>query len=239
MTGLINSLKEGGEKVKKLLLGIIFVSLTIIAYSTHAFADDKPTFHGQRGDDNNNERLFNPGNELAKSKCTNATGKPIIKVSQKVQNDADSGVSNYWAFDYYTRHITVWKTTVENKFCGVVTYVGNFYTIPGQAGPGSTITGPFINTPANEPVNGTFSGGRRLTITGTLLGSPLWPTHGSVGTTNYQCNILGVCPGIIHWQDQYFNKGYTSPDDWWGWKYNGGSHGTWINAISGNSGNIL
>jgi hypothetical protein len=237
---IFNFKKKGGEKMKKLLLGFTIVTLVFVASSALVYAD-KPEHHGQRGDDNNNRRIFNPGNELAKSKCTNpTTGNAIIDVSQKVQNDADSGeAGNYWAFDYYARHITVWKTNTANTYCAVVTYDGKFYAVPGQIGPGNTPLNALINTPTDEPINGRFTGGRRETITGTLLTTPLWSTHGNVGTFNYKCDITGTCPGVINWTDQYFSTGYTNPDDWWGWKYDGGSHGTWINAISGNSGNIL
>lgn len=222
--------------MKKIILGISLFSLAalaLIVYSTHVFANDFKFKHGPRNYHNNH--VFNPGNELSKSKCTNATGNPIINVTQKVRNDADSGeAGNYWAFDYYTRHIKVWSTG-ENSYCAIVAYDGDFFAVPGQVGPG--------NDPVNEridsPVNGKMSGGYRATFNGTLSGSPAWPTNGSVGTTNYRCNIVADCPGRVDWVGQYF-PGYSNFDQpWWGWQYKAGSHGTWINAVDGNSGNIL
>ena len=47
-----------------------------------------------------------------------------------------------------------------------------------------------------------------------------------------------VCPGLVDWTAQYFSS--TSGYDlaWWGWEYRAGRHGTWVNALSGNSGDI-
>ncbi|HET9946831.1 MAG TPA: hypothetical protein VFQ63_02095 [Patescibacteria group bacterium] len=229
--------------MKKLILGLSTIAIVIavlVSYSAHAFADDRPS-PSQDRDDHASSR-FNPDGQLSQSSCGKDLEKPVIDVTQKVQNDADSGqAGNYWAFDYYTRHIKVWTTKSEegNTYCAIVTYDGKFYTVPGQIGPGNDPVGAVIDSSTNQPVNGDMSGGRRATIVGTLLTTPSWPTHGSVGTTNYQCNISGNCPGVISWAGQYFAQGYSNTDVWWGWKYTAGSHGTWINAITGNSGNIL
>ena len=227
--------------MRKIILGISVLSLVILAfgfYLTSARADDKPN-QGRDNEDNHNSGNFNPDKQLSKSACGEDLKDPIINVTQKVQNDVDSGIGGYWAFDYYTRHIKVWKTPSEadNTYCGIVVYGGKFYAVPGQVGPGDSAA--LINTSTNAPVNGDMSGGYRATITGNLLSSPTWSTNGNVGTTNYQCNIGAVCPGRISWLDQYFSPSYGFAYSWWGWKYNGGSHGTWINSQDGNSGNIL
>lgn len=230
--------------MKKIFIGVALASLVLSTFVlvTKASADDKP--RGDRGHEDSNGRLFNPDNELSKAACGRNLKDPVIDVTQKVQNDVDSGeAGNYWAFDYYTRHIKVWQIVAPvadgpGTYCAVVTYDGNFFTVPGQIGPGNRPAGALINSSTDEPVHGNMSGGRRATITGTLLASPLWTTHGNVGTTNYQCDITGTCPGLISWPSRYFVGGNTYNDDWWGWKYNGGSHGTWINSLV-NSGNIL
>jgi hypothetical protein len=242
--------------MKKILLALSLFSFALVllaTLSTKALANDRRGDGDDRGHgDRSHNGLFNPEKQLSDSACDGKLGRPVIDVTQKVQNDADSGeAGNYWAFDYYNRHIKVWQIAAptgeggESTYCAIVTYDGNFYAVPGQIGPGNTPLGALINTPTDEPVNGKFSGGRRATIVGSLLASPLWATHGSVGTTNYQCDINGICPGFVavfgtgSWADKYFVTGATNVDAWWGWKYNGGSHGTWINALSGNSGNIL
>lgn len=228
--------------MKKIILGISVFALVLLAlgfYSTSARADDnrnndKPEARHEYN--NNNGRNFNPDKELSKSACGNNLKNPVINITQKVQNDVDSGENGNWAFDYYTRHITVWSTAT-NTYCAIVTYDGNFYAVPGQNGPGTPIG--IINTPTNAPVNGDMSGGYRATFNGTLTPG-LWPTNGNVGTTNYQCNLAAACPGRVDWVAQYFTAAYTAfAQPWWGWKYDGGSHGTWINSDDGNSGNIL
>lgn len=231
--------------MRKIILGISVFALVLSAlifYSTSARADDnrnndRPEVRHE--DNDNNGGNFNPDKQLSKSSCGDNLGNPVINVTQKVQNDVDSGeAGNYWAFDYYNRRITAWSTGV-NKYCAIVTYDGKFYAVPGQVGPGNNPLGALINTPTNAPVNGDMSGGRRAIITGTLLTTPAWPTNGNVGTTNYQCDLSGTCLGVISWPGQYFNSGYNYNDAWWGWQYKGGSHGTWINSVDGNSGNIL
>lgn len=228
--------------MKKIFLALSLFSFALVllsAFSTKALANDK---HGDRDDwqrgNRQNHGVYNPDKQLSDSACGTKLGRPVVDVNEKVENDADSGeAGNYWAFDYYTRHIKVW-TTGANAYCATVTYNGNFYAVPGQIGPGNAPTGALINTPTDQPVHGNMNGGYRATFNGTLSSSPAWPTHGNVGTVNYQCDLLANCPGRVDWVGQYF-PGYTAFDQpYWGWKYNGGSHGTWINAVSGNSGNI-
>lgn len=157
---------------------------------------------------------------------------PIINVEERVKNDSDSGVAgNYWAFDRFSRRIRVWRTATST-YCALVTYEGSFQGVAGQIAPAgtSTLTG-------NE--KGHFDGGYRATITGTLLPHPLWPTKGSVGEVDYRCDISGNCPGYVNWTTQYFSASVNQNLDWWGWIYRGGQFGTWINAVSGNQGNII
>jgi hypothetical protein len=231
--------------MKKIILGISLFSLVLLTLiSGNAFAGDD-RFHSERGrhGDRHNNSNFNADNELRKSKCVVATtGDPIIDVKQKVQNDVDSGFASYWAFDYYTRSIKVWPTGTDT-YCAVITYDGRFYAVPGQVGPGDTPSGALINTSTNAPVNGDMFGGRRATITGTFLGSgSSWPTSGNVGTTNYQCDLSQNCPGYDaefgaggSWANKYFQPGVTNTDQWWGWQYKGGSHGTWVNECANNA----
>jgi hypothetical protein len=177
--------------------------------------------------------------ELNAAAC-NAVGKAVIDVNEKVLNDADSGTDgNTWAFDNYNRHIQVWQTgattTGATTWCAVVTYNGGkFAAIEGARSPGNTA---FIG--AN--VKGDFSGGYRATFTGTLLATPLWPTHGSVGTVDYMCNSDPACPGYVDWVAKYFTYDSSSfVQTWWGWSYKAsGHHGTWVNSIAGNSGDIF
>ena len=171
-------------------------------------------------------------NELAPAKC-NPVGDPVINVVEKVKNDADSGqAGNYWAFDNYTRNIKVWNTSVPGTYCATVKYEGEFKAVAGQRSPGNTgiLTGK---------EKGEIKGGRRATIVGALLQNPAWPSKGFVGSYDYQGDVNGNIPGYVSWLAQYFAPGYSYNDDWWGWIYKGEQSGAWINAASGNFGDIL
>ena len=146
----------------------------------------------------------------------------------------------------------IWSTTAGvaiGSYCSIVTYDGQFYAIPGQLNPGYG-----YNAQIGSPVNGDMDGGYRATFNATFAPKdlPNWPTNGKVASTiNNACVVylskdnVSNCKGAVDWLSKYF----TSTDDfasftygWWGWKYDGGSHGTWIDASdipSGSLGNIL
>lgn len=174
---------------------------------------------------------LNWGQEVNAGKCVKP-GKQVINVSQKVENSVDSGVAgNYWAFDNYNRTIQVWEQE-GGTYCAVVRYQGKFDGQEGQTSPnaGGTLDGS---------EDGSFEGGYRATITGSLKSSPAWKRNGSIGTHNYNCDISGNCPGAVNWVDQYFSPGSSFAFDWWGWVYHAGNAGSWVNSVDGNSGDIL
>lgn len=231
--------------MKKLILGIALFSLVLLAfasYSTLARANDRNNDKPESKHENRNNNSFNADNELTKVKC-NAKGNPVINITQKVQNDVDSGFgsnayfpgqANYWNVESYTRHIKVWSVG-EGKWCATVAFDGGkFNAFYKQTGPGGTGL-------IGADINGEMRGGYRATFNGTF--SPTdWPTNGNVGTFDYNCSLLQDCPGAVSWLSKYF-PGYTNFDQpWWGWIYKAGNHGTWINAIDvlpADSGNIL
>ncbi len=222
--------------MKKFLIGLTTAAVAISLFVVPAFAKDSDN-HDNGGNDNNNksdkaELHLDWQKEVNPTKCPRQ-GDPIINVAEKVKNDADSGLGGYWAFDNYVRHITVWSSG-DSKFCGIVVYEGKFNAVEGQKSPGNTGV-------VGKNVTGEFEGGYRTTVfTGTLLATPGWPTHGSVGTVDYACDIAGNCPGHIDWTTKYFSSTSGFNLDWWGWIYHADDdHGTWINAITGNFGDIL
>jgi len=171
------------------------------------------------------------GEQLAASNC-NGTGAPVVNITEKIANDADSGqAGNYWGLDSFNRTIQMWKTGA-NSYCAMVKYEGKFAGIAGQRSPGNTAT-------LTGSEAGVITGGYKATITGTLMSSPLWKTSGSVGTVDYQCDSAGNCPGAISWTDQYFSPGYTFDQPWWGWIYRAGGNKVWVNAVTGNQGDII
>jgi hypothetical protein len=167
------------------------------------------------------------GNQANTSQCS---GSLVINVTQSIRNDADSGVGgNYWANDNYNRNIKVWQTA-PNTFCVVTQYDGQFTTYAG-ASPQNTGT-------VGAGVTGNFSGGYTATFTGTLNPSPSKPTHGNIGTFNYNCDASGNCPGYVSWTDIYFTNVSNFNEDPWGWTYVTCNNGSWVNASTGNSGDI-
>ena len=171
---------------------------------------------------------LNYGQQLNSSQCQ--PGTLVINVVQKVLNDADSAVGGtYWALDNVTRQIQVWQTG-SDTFCATVRYEGSFTTF---AGPSPNGTGT-----VSADVTGTIHGGYTATFEGTLSSHPEFATHGNIGTTDYRCDSSGNCPGYVDWVGAYF-PGYTGfAQPWWGWIYRTPQNGTWVNAVSGNSGDI-
>ena len=171
----------------------------------------------------------------------------VIDVTQSITNDIDSGVAGFWAYDNYSRSIRVWEETdIDGEFDGshfcaqVDYYNGTFDVQPGVKSPndGSIVL--------SGDEDGTFSGGRRAIIDGSLSEVPEWVTTGDVGSFDYGCNLADsneegdrVCSNLVKWQDKYFGEEYDYSDLDWGWTYTTCDHGIWVNASSGNSGNIV
>lgn len=173
---------------------------------------------------------LNFGQHINASQCS-PTGKLVINVVQHVTGDADSGVAgNAWAFDDFNRTIQVWQNA-PNKFCAVVKYHGSFSTLAGPSPDGKATVG--------AGVDGTFEGGYQSTVfTGTLKANPAYSTRGNIGDFNYQCDINFNCPGAVDWTTIYFDATSDFGLAWWGWVYHAGDNGSWVNAITGNSGDI-
>jgi len=172
------------------------------------------------------DATLNFGAELNAAACG---GKPIIDVTQTVLNDADSGFGGVWAFDNYSRHIKVFQLS-DGNFCATTRYEGRFTTIAGVSPSGTSFVSAGISAP--------FIGGYRATeFAGTLLASPPASTHGNIGTFDYNCDAFN-CPGFVDWTTLYFSTTTGFNLDWWGWIYHGGSNGTWVNAITGSTGDI-
>lgn len=173
-------------------------------------------------------------------------GHRVVSVTESIINDADSGeAGNYWAYDTVRRSITIWSVGTD-QYCALVNYYdSSFQAVAGQRSPGNggTLTGDEY---------GSFAGSAVFTITGTLdVSDPAaWPQFGVVNhgaAIDYQCDLAGNCPGYVLFLDKYFTAGYTFDEPAWGWTYVGRDHGhnppssagTWVNASTGDSGDIL
>jgi hypothetical protein len=168
--------------------------------------------------------------EVTKKKC-DTTGSPVVNITQKVVHTVDSGEGgNNWAFDDLNRQIKIYKQA-DNSFCVLMDNEGRFDAQAGQKSPGNTgiLTGK---------EDGTFKGGYRAKIVGSLKENPELATKGNIGTVNYNCDLSGSCPGYFNWIDKYFSPGYKFSYEWWGWEYKY-KNLKWTNSSDGNSGDII
>lgn len=159
-------------------------------------------------------------------------GDLVIKVKHQVVNDGDSGVTRYWAYDSYRKHIRVWQVG-PTSFCAVVQYEGDFVSTAGPSPMGTDPNGIAAG------ISGTMTGGYRATITGALDPSPAYKVRGNLGKFDYGWtgDPNNAAPNPFRWVDVYFSPGYTFEYVWWGWVYNAGQNGLWFNT-AGNTGDI-
>jgi hypothetical protein len=201
----------------KKLFALLVVIFAVIALSLSLLPGIVSADHGLQDDIN-----FDPGG------CP--IGENVINVRLDVVNDADSGITRYWAYDDYRKIIRVWQTGPDT-FCVVVRYKGTFRSTPGQS-PGSKDL-------IAADITGSMIGGYRATITGTLKSSPTHRRHGYLGEFNYgwSGDPDTSAPNPFKWVDEYFNPGYTFEYFWWGWVYRAKNGSVWVNS-AGNSGDI-
>ncbi|TAL69034.1 MAG: hypothetical protein EPN88_06870 [Bacteroidetes bacterium] len=203
--------------IKKFLAGAATSAVMFAAMAIPAFA--APSVH------------TNFGQQVNAAQC-NTTGAPILNVTFKVINDADSGTTRpVWAFDSFNRRLQVWEQT-DGTFCAIAKYQGQFVTIAGDS-PGAAYD---IGGTVGDGVKGTVEGGYTANFDGTF--TPTLPTKGNLGTYNYACDTLGNCPGAFDWISAYFTGNTTFNQPYWAWNYHAGNNGSWVNASTGNSGDI-
>jgi hypothetical protein len=174
---------------------------------------------------------LNSGAQLHSGVSACPSGPLVINVVEKVLNDDDSGVAgNAWALDDFVRQIQV-VDMGGGTFCATVKYQGSFTTFAGIS-PGGT-------GQVGAGVVGTFEGGYASTVfSATLKSTPGARVRGSIGTFDYACDAAFNCPGAVDWTTLYFDNVSGFDLAWWGWTYHAGNNGSWVNAISGNTGDI-
>ena len=163
-----------------------------------------------------------------------AQGALIVSVNYTLINDFDSGVAgNAWANDTINRHLQIRQDggSTSTSYCATVDDTGSFVTF---AGPSPNNTGT-----VSAGINGRINGGYTTTdFTGTVNPHPAYATHGNLGTFDLQCTDAYTCPGAHPSYLSYFTT--TSGDNLanWSWGYHTAHNGDWINADTGNSGDI-
>lgn len=170
---------------------------------------------------------------LSASAC--GRGRLVINVTERIEHDVDSRWGGgYWAFADYNRQIQVREVGV-GQYCATVQYEGQYTSVDGLS--------PMGDSSLSPGTRGTFQGGYRTMIYGSLQPSPQVRTSGRLGTTDYQCSWSddgdGVfeddeanCPGFASWVRRYFLPGYSSELPYWGWSYHGPC-ADWVNACDG------
>ena len=166
--------------------------------------------------------------------CSTGVGSPLlVNVTQQISNDPDSGnFGGDWALDNFTRHIQIWQE--GSVYCGEADDSGTFTTFGGANG-----KSPNSGDALPEVVTGTMTGSTHGVLTGTLGDAGNWGDTGTAPAQN--CNSID-CSMTSLWVSNYFPGGsydYSDAPGGWGWTYNGGANGTWVNASTGSSGDIL
>jgi hypothetical protein len=167
--------------------------------------------------------------------CTKGT--LVVNVVYTLKNDFDSGVhGNAWANDTIGRHLQIRQVgnavpSATTQYCAMIDDNGSFMTFAGDS-PGGTGT-------VTAGINGRINGGYVTTLfTGTLNPIPAYDTHGNLGTFDLQCTDAYNCPGPHPSFLSYFNGSPAWDYASWGWTYHTAKNGDWVNADSGNSGDI-
>lgn len=157
-------------------------------------------------------------------------GTVVVNVTYNLTNDTDSAVGGgTWANDTVSRHLQVMQVG-DSKYCATVSDTGSFVTYDSES-PNATGT-------VAAGVAGTLSGGSRTSVfAGSLVQHPAYKTHGNLGSFDLECDRNQNCPGAHPTVDS-FVSGWNGGLDWWGWQYKTPQNGTWLNDISGNSGDI-
>lgn len=163
---------------------------------------------------------LNIGSFVNPAQC-DTTGKQVLNITYKIYNDPDSGLNGNWALDNFNKSVQAWQQK-DGTFCAVAKYDGQFVTTgPNSPGGGTN------NLSAG--IKGAFEGGYVANFDGTM--NTGLQTKGNLGSFDQNA-------GGFDWLDTYFsgNTVFNYPN--WAWVYHAGNNGSWINAASGNSGDI-
>ena len=190
---------------------------------------------------------LNWGFQLNASETACPSGDIVLKVVRKVTNSVDSGTGlndfgyAWWAYIDYVQHIQVVETA-PGEFCATLKSQGSFESVGGD-GPGC-VNDSNCDLPEGRleaGVVGTFQGGMTQTFTGTFTPDDK-RTRGNIGTFDHACDASEATPcsgpGFGLWQSEYFTGISNLTYEWWGWVYHAGNNGSWVNAATGNEGNI-
>ena len=159
--------------------------------------------------------LASPGPVSTGKQACKASGQAVVNV-HFTYTSPDSGLGgNNWANDTIYRQLQIWK--VAGGYCASVSDQGSFVTANGAspAGSGQISAG----------ITGKMKGGYTTTLlTGTL--DPSKATRGDLGS--YTADT----------RPSFRDYGLGGDLANWGWTYQTQNNGSWVNAVTGNTGDI-
>jgi hypothetical protein len=158
---------------------------------------------------------------IGAAECTpsGSGARQVVDVTFHLTNYADAGYAAQWAIDRVNRHLRIWRHS-DGTYCAQIDDGGS--TFVTRAGPSPTGA---VFIPSG--ITGTFRGGY---ITADIVGKfrPAYPTHGDLGTFDTKCDLDFVCPGKHPSWLSYFTGATGDAFVHWGWLYDAGAHGTWL-----------
>lgn len=158
---------------------------------------------------------------LGPQACTphGSNARQVVDVTFVLTNYGDAGYSGLWALDTVNRHLRIWRHQ-DGTYCAQIQDDGSRFTT--LAGP-APVGGSYVD----GGITGTFDGGY---VTTQIVGkfTPRYPTHGKLGTFDAKCDRDFNCPGKRPSWLSYFTKPVANEFAFWGWLYDAGAHGTWL-----------
>jgi hypothetical protein len=161
---------------------------------------------------------------IGSNQCTaNTAATQIVDVTFTLDNYADSGYVGAWALDTVHRHLRIWRLS-PGAFCAqIADGQSSFVTLAGYGPTGLSFL------PAG--IRGTFDGGYVIAgIAGRF--SPQYKTRGNLGTFDAQCDTEFNCKGAHPSWLSYFSHVTTGGFAGWGWLYDAGAHGVWLDQAN-------
>ena len=128
------------------------------------------------------------------------------------------------AVDNYTKKVQVWAQA-DGTFYAIVKYQGQFVTKAG-ASPQAAPTGGTVVA----GIKGTFEGGYQASFRRNICSdvADQWQSRNNM--------ITATTP--FDWVGAYFTGNTAFDQPYWAWNYHAGKNGSWVNASTGNLGDI-
>ena len=170
-----------------------------------------------------------PASADVQADCVGAKDK-VVDVTRTLLNGADYAADGHiWALDSYLDHIQIWRVG-EHQYCVRIEDSGTFVTFAGVS--------PNLTGTVSAGVTGTWTG----TITAYMTGefAPVVPVTGYLGEYDMDCHQDGTCAYQAWANRLFFHSGveHVRYADFAA-TFDGGAHGTWIQTMNGNTGDII